>query len=476
MYTLNRAKSCRSSRHMLGSKVLLRRASIRHTFRPRGTLQSVLLMLRSREFLLMLVTTVTLLSLWFQSESNGYYSRATVRRGSFTSPFDTKRPSRGFDEFFHKSPSDDALRAFFSFAPNKTKLGYLEPLWTCSDYARRPRERHRKLVFIHVRRAGGATIRALLKAYAFMCHAAFASVGRCVDLGREYLDGEENWMNSMGSRRSGLACLLSWAENRSGHSLIEGFGRVNSEFLRKHEIDILSGELPLGCDESWMSKAGNQVSAQYVTLIRDPVTKYISEFMFEHRERNLTSADAISLIRQRIRNQSAHGEYHNVFSNHFVSPAQKSWMSFEHVPWTEERKVNLSLSNLVNNHVAVLILERLPESLVILQSLIDGDLDVSNLFRFFVTTDKIAKTLRINANNRTSAILHDLQSDPLVMSQLEEILKYERQIYDWGVAVHEAQLRRLVSLGWPKSIEPKNNSMGSLAPFASRECHNITEC
>jgi hypothetical protein len=422
------------------------------------------------KFLVTLVVAASLLSIWKNTESESFYSRE-LNRGGITfqdgvraSTIDTlqsrsiRRPSFLRSDTFHqKPPSSETLDALLSFVPNYERMGHIEPLWSCSDYVERPRERVKKLIFLHVKRAGGTTVRALLRAYAYMCHASFVTIGRCENLGREFLDGEENWSNVYGSvPNAGRPCLLSWSENRSGHVLSEGQGRVSTDFLMKNEIDIVSGTVPYGCDESWQDKDGQQVEAQYVVLLREPLAKYVSEFLYEHRMLNLTVSESVPLIRRRIQEEAANGTYHNVYAKFLITPAQKSWMTFERVPWTNERKLNLSLSNMVNENMVVTIMENMPQSFVLLQYLLDGVREVPNIFRYFTTMEKINEPLAINYMNRTRDVLTALRSDEQLMRVLRELLKYEQTIYDWGVRVHEAQLERVVSRGWPRAIDSES--------------------
>jgi Sulfotransferase family len=419
------------------------------------------------KILVILVTTASLLSIWKYSETESFYSRELKRGGiAFLERVHTptvdeppsrsiRRPSVRPNAFHQKAPSQETLDALFNFVPNYDRVGRIDPLWLCSDYVIRPREREKKLIFLHVKRAGGTTVRALLRAYAYMCHASFVTIGRCENLGREFLDGEENWSNLYGSvPNAGRPCLLSWSENRSGHVLSEGRGRVSTDFLMKNEIDIVSGTVPYGCDESWQNKDGKQVEAQYVVLLRDPLTKYVSEFLYEHRMKNLTVSESVPLIRRKIQEEAANGTYHNVYSKFLITPAQKSWMAFERVPWTNERKLNLSLSNMVNQNMIVTIMEKMPQSFVLLQYLLDGVREVPSIFQYFANMDKINEPLGINYMNQTRGVLAALRSDKELMRVLRELLKYEQTIYDWGVRVHEAQLEHVMSLGWPRTIEP----------------------
>lgn len=439
-------------------------------FRVAGGTTWAMLIPRSACFnklLVALVATASILSIWKYSETENFYSRE-LKRGGITflngvrapkpdvkRSRSSRRPSLLRSDAFHqKPPSSETLEATFSFVPNYEKMGHIEPLWSCSDYVERPRERVKKLIFLHIKRAGGTTVRALLRAYAYMCHASFVTIGRCENLGREFLDGEENWSNVYGSvANAGRPCLLSWSENRSGHVLSEGQGRVSTDFLMKNEIDIVSGTVPYGCDESWRDEDGKQVEAQYVVLLREPLTKYVSEFLYEHRMLNLTVSESVPRIRQRIQEEAANGTYHNVYSKFLITPAQKSWMAFERVPWTNERKLNLSLSNMVNENMVVTIMEKMPQSFVLLQYLLDGDREVPNIFRYFTNMEKINEPLAINYMNRTRDVLSILRNDEELMRVLRELLKYEQTIYDWGVRVHEAQLEHVMSLGWPRAIE-----------------------
>jgi len=381
------------------------------------------------------------------------------------------------DEFVHKGATQQEIESFFRFDFNSSDASIgrgVEPMWNCSTDDgppdNNPRRNSKKLIFLHTWRSAGATVRALLRGYAYFCNAGIVTVSHCLDLGREYMEGGDPWTNSAKASgnvdRAGETCVLSSAANRTGHQFTNR-SSVSTALLEEHDVDILAGHVPLGCHEFWRNPQdeGNgrrqrqqPVDVQYFVFLRDPLDKFVSSLLFarDRTNPNFTVDQGVNLVAEAVRNLTDEGLYHEKYSNLLITPEQKAWVQQERVVWTHERRVNLTLSNLVRENVLVGIVERFSESLAMIQSVIDGRNEATRLFEFFAaatTSDgndgdgKSANRVLseyIRSKNRTDTIVRRIKEDANLLQAVEEWLKYERQIYVWGKTIHQRQFEKLV--------------------------------
>lgn len=403
--------------------------------------------------LLFLVTIVAILSIWYQRDLSSMYSPPQQQQDDMNSRYmmtlleGGRRTRLKRDEFIHKWASEKEIADFFHFeVPSDKELGRVDPMWTCSDYRKNPRERQKKLIFVHMPRSAGATIRTLLRGYSHFCNAGMATVSHCVGLGLEYMEGSVVWRNGRASRWAGQNCYLSTTENRTGHSIVGE--NISTALLEKYEIDILAGHIPLGCDEFWIDGSNAHVDAQYVVFLREPLHKYVSQLLFEHREKNLSIDDALSLVNETVLNQTRLGNYYEKSSNYLITPDQKAWAERERVSWNAERRRNLTLSNIINKRVLIGLVERIPQSLEILQYVLDERQELPKLFEYFSSIEKLNNITKLLSKSQADAVVSKILQDQSMMSILDEYLKFETQLYSWGVKIHEKQLESMRQVGW----------------------------
>jgi hypothetical protein len=375
------------------------------------------------------------------------------------------------DEFFVKGPTESEIDAFFHFdAPLYDVASQrLDPLWTCfpeflstgtldrnlHDHETYPTgERKRKLVFLHMSRTGGSTIRGLLKAYGAKCRVNVAAVSRCVDLNLRTMKYADIWRNGRDSYASGQSCFLTHVSNRTDDTKLRTKGKsltdvsVSSARLQAMQIDVLMGRLSIGSDEYWYTTdtRGNQkpASAQYVAFLRDPLERYVSDIMSQTpHSGTLSIKEAVAAVFAAALDTSKRGRYLVHYSNYLISPQQKAWVEDHSVFWTPERRVNLTLRNLASQNVIVGLVERMADSIKLLSHILDKDDEAVEMFQFFSASDNVKKLANVATKNRTMAIAETIRRDMSMSLVIEEYLKHDRLIYDFAIRQHEAQMNQL---------------------------------
>jgi hypothetical protein len=347
------------------------------------------------------------------------------------------------NEFFHKSPPSSVLNGYFSFEPPDWERDAdrlrLKPTWKCSDD---PSERFTKVIFLHLTRSAGSTLRPFFRAYSNLCHRGIAIVSQCVDLGLESMKGGDIWRNGETGPQAAKDCWLSLATNRTGSEILSnpgGFmGRMNTAFLKDHDIDILAGHLSLGSESYWLDSSREQ--PQYVVFVRHPLAKYVSQILLVERADNLTIQEAVALVNRSAARELEQRSYHDTFSSYLITPQQKEWVDVENVEWTPERRVNLTLSNLFQRPVLVGVVDRFPESLQMLGYVLDKDGEANNLVNFFSSPPNSTKLYeKLGNRNRTLAVVEAIEQDASVSATLREFLRYELEIYEYALELHVKQ-------------------------------------
>lgn len=168
-----------------------------------------------------------------------------------------------YDEFFKKPPPDDLVQDFFAFRlPSYSSLPAVQPFWTCQMNT----TRQGKLVYIHMYRSAGFTVRALLRAYAQFCGTGIAFVSHCLDVSLPSMEGQEFWINEgISSPRRGQECWLSYLQNRTGQEyLVNKSNSVSTALFEANQVDILGDHLPVGSLQNWKNNQGDTVDARYI--------------------------------------------------------------------------------------------------------------------------------------------------------------------------------------------------------------------
>jgi hypothetical protein len=397
-------------------------------------------------FLLVSLTLFT--TLWLQFSLSTYelglHNLGNFQRALARSIEHARRPRVAPDEFFKKPPPDQVVRDFFHFEePAEVDLPTVQPLWKCHEDNRKG-----KLVYLHMYRSAGFTVRAILRAYANICHAGIALVSHCVDVGLGSMEGDEFWTNDgISSPRQGQECWLSYLENRTGQIYpIEESNAVSTTLVQSNEVDIFGGHLPVGALENWKEAddtSETDTDVRYITFFREPLQKYVSEYVFANTTDTNRTIDEIAedIYVQAWQHLNA-GKYMDKTSNHLISPEQKRWIDDERLEWTHERRVNLTMQNLVSFRVTVGLVDRLAESLGMLEYLIDGSGDLETMFRFFASSEKVDRVQGgsiLQSRKHTARIVELIRSNHTRRTVLDEYLTYEHQIYGFASKLQHRQ-------------------------------------
>ena len=409
----------------------------------------------SSSYLFVFVSVTLFTTLWLQvslTNEFGFPLVGHIERSLTRSIRLPPRPWVAFDEFFKKPPSDDVVQEFFRYDdPTEAEVSELKPFWKCKS-----KDRHGKLVYLHMYRSAGFSVRAILRAYANLCEVGVAFVSNCVDISHASMEGDEFWMNEgLSSPRKGKECWLSHLENRTGEEYATT-NAVTTALLKENEVDIIGDHLPIGVLDQWKDLDGNITDARYVTFFRDPLEKFVSNYVFSNQTVHDSvdeTADALYAIASKKLNAK---KYLDKTSNHFMSPSQKFWIDDERLEWTNERRANLTMKNLANYNVVIGLVERFSQSLDLLQYLIDGDGDLAQMFQFFSSPEKVDRVHKGSitvSRAYTASIATAIRTNTTRRSVVDDYLKYENQIYDFAVKLHLAQYAQL-----EKKLSPASES------------------
>lgn len=315
--------------------------------------------------------------------------------------------------------------------------GHLEPMWTCMDrMALNGREK--KLIFVHVYKTAGSTIRTLLRGYALGCHAGLAVVVGCSGLSAESIEGGI-WRNEAGEK--GKRCLLKRVVQRDGKETLPS-SHTNTSLLEQH-VDILAGHIAMGSHYSWRKNgSGETVDPQYLVFLRDGVHKFVSGILY--RSPDISMDEALSKIRKRVADARKHGNYYEKYSTYFLTPEQRRYFRQQGHHLTLEERVNLTMANLVNSNAIIGIVERMPESLELLKHVVDRNGELQKFFEHFGLKskgkDKEAGKRVINKSViSSSAVVSVLEEDEEFMRELKEYVKYDDQILQFATKLHLRQ-------------------------------------
>jgi hypothetical protein len=371
-----------------------------------------------------------------------------------------------WDEFLLKTPSELEVENYFQFnpPPANSQIGRLEPLWTCRNNVT---PRHKKLVYLHMSRSASSTLRALFRGYAHYCNAGIAIVTQCVHLATPFMQGNDVWANGAYSSHVEEPCKLVTLMDRQGNDFPTNWSStVSTQLLQEHEIDILTGHVPLGSDLYWTRQqqqqeeqqqqqyaADQHVDSQYVVFFRHPLHKFVSEVLvFNHSYCCETIDDSVASIRNIVSSQLLElGAYRDKFTRYLITPQQHQWLYSRGISLANvERRVNLTLSNLVNNNVLVGIVENMPASIQLLRYILDGDHQINQLFHFFSDSEKIDQSVNGGqmaiSNQKTTAVVAAIRQNATLLEMVNEYLKYEYRIYKYALMIHKRQDEWLSSL------------------------------
>ena len=421
-----------------------------------------------RKICIGIVFVSTLLSAWFQMRLVFEFAQSGLliqSSSSIPSParvlLDSsvrigKVPLIPRDEFWEKRSSPEEIDEFFEFhSPSNQQLRdqfqtQFHHYWSCSS-----NKESRKVAFLHVRRSGGSIIHALLRGYATLCHAGMAIVTQCFDVGLPFLQGKSYWTN-MGSHspHQGSECLLRYLQERnstSDHSRdlkrqkSSSLQPVTTNLLQQKHMDIVSGQIPMGIDAFWNTTQQFQapIDMRYIIMIRDPLARYVSQFVVSAKAKKWTVSQMLEVLSETVQSRLQHDIFHETLSNSLITPQQRHWVEREHVRWTLERRVNISMANLVRMPVLVGRLDRLPETMRLIQSMMDPDKRLGTAYEYYSSSDKLKlmqEGSSATARKKSRDLVAAIRSNETLYQSCQEFLKYEYQIYNFASRIHQAQV------------------------------------
>jgi hypothetical protein len=196
----------------------------------------------------------------------------------------------------------------------------------------------------------------------------------------------------------------------------------------------------------------------YVTFFRNAIDKFVSGIMYQKKDQDYSFDGIVELIQKRVKGELGQGKYREGYSAYLLTPQQKQHHYADYSQnSTVEARTNQIIQNLDRGNVLVGILERMSESLELLAFAIDKDQEQLPLFESFgmkprlqaVASDEPAESGAISTKKNnpskfsTSSVVEELQKDAQFWGLLEEYVKYDDQIYQRALRIHEAQYRSI---------------------------------
>jgi len=322
----------------------------------------------------------------------------------------------------------------------------INPMWRCNEPRSSRTGRSSKLIFVHVFKTAGSTLRTMLSNYGKKCQAGVTIVTRCSGLSPKTRGSNSTWMNEFGKEKA-KPCTLKRGQFRNGKT--KGYpsrvDNVTSPFLRD-QTDILAGHLPIGIHSYWTDK-----DAQYVAFYRQPVEKLVSGVMFSTRSKKYTFEQVVQRIRDQVHNGLQEGVYKDGYGHYLLSPEQKTQIAEMSPDYTRRMELSVMFinANIYKYNVLVGIVERMHESLQMFQYLIDKDEEQTELFeRIGMNPIKqeskqdegsAAVVVKNKSAYSTGDVVRELQKDPVFFDQLKEYVKYDQMVYDYALSAHIKQ-------------------------------------
>lgn len=305
--------------------------------------------------------------------------------------------------------------------------GDIKPMWSCKDS-----HRAKKLVFVHVFKTAGSSLRRLLRKYAKTCNAGLALAIRCAPVLPESI-GTANWLRDDGKN---VTCVLSQTTYRN-NTVDMTHRPMNTKVLQDSNADILGG-ITLGTEYDWKDDKGDHVDVQYLTFFRESKRKYVSSVLYLHPD--LTFDEAVARVKDQVFRNVKTGKYLDN-SGYLVTPQQRK--EHRNVTLTAEQSAAFIMRNLKEKNVLIGIVEHMSESLEMLQRIVDQDGELDSMFEAYGKIPLGAnKTKAFKANESrlsSEAVLAEVEKDEEFMKAFSEFVKYDSMIYRFAVDMHLRQ-------------------------------------
>ena len=351
----------------------------------------------------------------------------------------------------------------------------LRPFFRCASSSRGA-FRTTKLVFVHVFKTAGSTVRNFFDAYSDYCSAGWAIIVGCSSVDADTLGGDGAgpaiW-NATRPLPGEPPCSIKRSWNRAGH--LASRTPVNGRYVAR-DLDVVGGHLPLGVGGAW-TEAGptvlpaeirGRIDVRYLTFVRNSVDKFVSGTSYKTPEPTVGSV--VEKIRDDVVRRLAESQYQAKYAEYFVTPAQRKEMEAGGAPppYVEELLVR-QMANLLEFDVVVGTTERMSDSLRLLQSLLDPGGEATEIFEEFgmgaeegdasegsvgggmtrhQPPDGGGRTVINPSRLSTRSIVERLREDELLFLDVLEYTKYEQQISDFCLALHLRQYSARPEVGY----------------------------
>ena len=197
------------------------------------------------------------------------------------------------------------------------------PIFRC---ATDPTFRRKKLVFTHVFKTAGSTIRNFFDAYSDWCFAGWAIVVGCATVDVDTIGSAGNtgdiW-NATNPIPGEPPCCIKRSWNRTGTKRWKM--NMENRYVAR-ELDIIGGHLPLGVEDVWKRTAHltaeiqDDIDVTYLTFIRNAVDKLVSGTSY--KTENPTVEGVVDKIGVDVGQYLARGEYQAKYGEYFITPQQ----------------------------------------------------------------------------------------------------------------------------------------------------------
>ncbi|CAB9519024.1 expressed unknown protein [Seminavis robusta] len=398
--------------------------------------------------LLFLLVCAVLISLHLQGDSSShselFSSTSAPPQEDFSNRRDEQRKSLRRDEFW-LIDSDTVILPFdVDYTPPDDSFGSFDPLWSCDD-----EERPKKLVFVNIVRSDAMRVQELLKNYAKQCHAGFLSVAMCSGLSwASMISG--TWANRrLKGGDSVTKCPVQSAMTRGGSDMSNKTKVVLAPLL-EHSIDLLAGQVPLGCADKWIAQQQpavvedipldkKSVEAQYIVSLRHPQAWFVSSMIDKLKLKQqqhailLNTSTIVAAIQEKVTTDLDHGFYHEVYARYLITPSQISWIQKEDADVGIQQRVDISLSNLKSQNAVIVLAEYMDESLEKIRHLIGLDYSNEQQLQQPTVNPEEARVLQ--------TVLDALHQDKAFYGKFQNYLQYEQKIYKQAKDMHERQLK-----------------------------------
>lgn len=318
----------------------------------------------------------------------------------------------------------------------------ISEIWNCpaQNNQNTTYDKKKKFVFIHVYKTAGSTIRNLFQEYTSLCLAHPRRFARVVDCrSMERVDDDEQLKPDYDPNEDWSTCDLKVRG--------EGQKRGNDAAVA-NDFDTLGGHWRIGAVDHLQ-----EYSFDYVTFVRNAAQKYVSHWVYKNKfkegDNRLDQEQLEAVIRRTVIEELSRGQYDETYKYYLLTPEQHRFSIRR--AWNYETKTKLMKENLVKYNVTMGVVESMTESLDLIQYRLDRNGKVDSLFEEYgvPVTKNSTKVTNISPIS-SSAILRNLEEDPEFYLKLLEYVKYEQEVTDFGVALHQEQYKAMTLLKQPQ--------------------------